>query len=96
MPWRRRRTSAPGWGLGRVTGSMTGLAARGHSVRVVRTAIELIVLAVGWLLGGTVGIGTVTYALSIGPLAHYFLHPLTIDSQPAPAGGQLTGGRCFA
>ena len=76
-----------GLGPGPRDGLMTGLAARGHSVRVVRTAIELIVLAVGWLLGGTVGIGTVTYALSIGPLAHYFLPRLAIDSQPAPAGG---------
>jgi hypothetical protein len=71
---------------------MTGLAARGHSVRIVRTAIELTVLAAGWLLGGTVGIGTVVYALSIGPLAHYFLPRLDIDidSGSPPAGQQVT------
>ena len=49
---------------------MTGWAARGHSIRVVRTCIELTVFAIGWALGGSVGIGTVVYALAIGPLAH--------------------------
>ena len=57
---------------------MTGLAARGHAIRVVRTALELTVLAAGWALGGTVGVGTVVYALSIGPLAHVFIPLLTI------------------
>ena len=57
-------------GPGPRDGLMTGLAARGHSVRVVRTSIELSVLLTGWLLGGTVGVGTVVYALGIGPLAH--------------------------
>lgn len=69
-------------GPGPRDGLMTGLVARGHSVRVVRTAIEVTVLAVGWLLGGTVGIGTVVYALAIGPLAHLFL-PL-LQSRAAP------------
>src|SRR4051812_21288894 len=57
-----------GLGPGPRDGLMTGLAARGHSIRVVRTALELTVLVSGWLLGGTVGIGTVIYALAIGPL----------------------------
>jgi uncharacterized membrane protein YczE len=53
---------------------MTGLTARtGWSIRLVRTGIELTVLASGWLLGGTVGIGTVVYALAIGPLTQAFL-----------------------
>lgn len=53
---------------------MTGLVARtGRSVRVVRTSIEVTVLATGWLLGGTVGVGTVVYALAIGPLVHILL-----------------------
>jgi len=52
---------------------MTGLAARGLSIRVVRTGLEVTVLAIGWLLGGTVGVGTVLYAVSIGPLAHVFV-----------------------
>ncbi len=61
------------FGPGPRDGLMTGLAARGHSIRVVRTGIELTVLALGALLGGTVGIGTVAYALLIGPLAHVFV-----------------------
>jgi uncharacterized membrane protein YczE len=67
-----------GLGPGPRDGLMTGLAARGHAIRVVRTAIELTVLAAGWALGGTVGVGTVVYALSIGPLAHFFIPLLTI------------------
>jgi len=65
-------------GPGPRDGLMTGLAARGHSIRVVRTSIEVSVLAVGWLLGGSVGVGTVLYALSIGPLAHFFIPKLAI------------------
>ena len=45
----------------------------GLSVRLVRTAIEVAVLAAGFLLGGTVGIGTALYALAIGPLVQFFL-----------------------
>jgi len=60
-----------GLGPGPRDGLTTGMAARGHSVRVVRTSIELSVLALGWLLGGNVGAGTVVYALAIGPLVHY-------------------------
>ncbi|MFI0353700.1 YitT family protein [Actinomadura sp. 9N407] len=74
-----------GLGPGPRDGLMTGLAARGHSIRVVRTGIELAVLGVGWLLGGTVGIGTLLYALAIGPLAHVFLPILQItEPEPAP------------
>jgi uncharacterized membrane protein YczE len=62
-----------GFGPGPRDGLMTGLSRRGHSLRAVRTAIELSVLALGWLLGGTVGIGTVAYALSIGPLVQLFM-----------------------
>jgi uncharacterized membrane protein YczE len=67
-----------GLGPGPRDGLMTGLAARGHSIRIVRTGIELSVLGTGWLLGGTVGIGTVVYALGIGPLAHFFIPILAI------------------
>ncbi|GAA1815190.1 hypothetical protein [Actinomadura chokoriensis] len=75
-----------GLGPGPRDGLMTGIAARGHSIRVVRTGIELTVLAAGWLLGGTVGIGTLLYALAIGPLTHVFLPMLTIKTPtPAPA-----------
>lgn len=58
-----------GFGAGPRDGLMTGINARtGWSVRRVRTAIELSVLLTGWLLGGTFGVGTVLYALAIGPL----------------------------
>lgn len=63
-----------GLGPGPRDGLMTGLVARtGLSVRLVRTAIEATVLAIGWLMGGTVGIGTVVYAFGIGPLVQLFL-----------------------
>jgi uncharacterized membrane protein YczE len=62
------------YGPGPRDGLMTGLALRtGRSIRVVRTGIEVTVLLAGWALGGTVGIGTVAYALAIGPLAQIFL-----------------------
>ena len=71
-----------GLGPGPRDGLMTGLAARGHSIRVMRTTIEVGVLAIGWLLGGTVGVGTVLYAVSIGPLAHYFIPRLSVGPTP--------------
>jgi uncharacterized membrane protein YczE len=74
-----------GLGPGPRDGLMTGLAARGYSIRVVRTCIEVTVLATGWLLGGTVGVGTVVYALAIGPLAHFFVPRLAIVPRPAAA-----------
>jgi uncharacterized membrane protein YczE len=45
----------------------------GHSIRLVRTALEVTIVAIGWLLGGTVGIGTVVYAVSIGPIVQLFM-----------------------
>jgi uncharacterized membrane protein YczE len=74
-----------GLGPGPRDGLMTGLAARGHSIRVVRTTIELSVLGGGWLLGGTVGVGTVVYALGIGPIAHISIPLLKIRTQAPPA-----------
>ncbi|GGH98269.1 YitT family protein [Arthrobacter liuii] len=63
-----------GFGPGARDGLMTGLARRtGWSVRLSRTLIEVTVLAAGWLLGGSVGVGTVVYALAIGPLVHVLL-----------------------
>ncbi|OBK74067.1 YitT family protein [Mycobacterium sp. 1274761.0] len=63
-----------GLGPGPRDGLMTGLVARtGLSVRLIRTSIEGSVLLVGWLLGGTVGIGTLVYAFGIGPLVQFFL-----------------------
>ncbi len=67
-----------GLGPGARDGLMTGIAARGHSLRAVRTGIEICALIVGVALGGSVGVGTVAYALAIGPLVHFFLprlHP---------------------
>jgi uncharacterized membrane protein YczE len=74
-----------GLGPGPRDGLMTGLAARGHSIRLVRTGLEVTVLVTGWLLGGTVGIGTVVYAVSIGPLAHVFI-PLFARGRRTPEG----------
>ncbi|MGW4152947.1 membrane protein YczE [Micromonospora chersina] len=75
-------------GPGPRDGLMTGLAARGLPVGRVRTGIELAVLAVGWLLGGTVGPGTLLYALSIGPLAQFLIPRLAVPAprRPAPTG----------
>lgn len=68
-----------GLGPGPRDGLMTGLCKRtGWSIRLVRTGIELTVLAVGWLLGGTVGLGTVLYAIAIGPLVQAFLPAFTV------------------
>ncbi|MFF7157725.1 YitT family protein [Streptomyces sp. NPDC008139] len=62
------------FGPGPRDGLMTGLHRRtGRSVRLVRTGIEVTVLAAGFALGGGVGVGTVLYALAIGPLAQFFL-----------------------
>lgn len=72
-----------GLGTGPRDGLMMGISRRGPSIRVTRTSIELTVLITGWLLGGTVGIGTVVYALSIGPLAHYFIPLLAVGDGPA-------------
>ncbi len=77
-------------GPGPRDGLMTGIAARGHSVRAVRTAIEGSVLVLGLLLGGTAGVGTVVYALGIGPLVHPLLPLLTVPSRQAT--GRTGGG----
>lgn len=73
-------------GSGPRDGLMTGLVRRtGRSVRVIRTSLELTVLVVGWLLGGTVGVGTLIYAFAIGPIAHALLPLLTIGpAKPVP------------
>jgi uncharacterized membrane protein YczE len=67
-----------GLGPGPRDGLMTGLAGRGHSIRLVRTGIEVTVFLIGWLLGGTVGVGTAVYAVAIGPLVHLTLRRLRI------------------
>ncbi|MET7314328.1 membrane protein YczE [Streptomyces thermoviolaceus] len=65
---------AAGWGPGPRDGLMTGLHRRtGRSIRLMRTVVEVTVVVTGFLLGGTAGVGTVLYAVSIGPLAQLFL-----------------------
>ena len=78
-------------GPGPRDGLMTGLHRRlGWPVWVVRTGIEVSVLAAGWLLGGTVGIGTVAFALLIGPMVNRTLPLLDVpDRRSHPPDGQL-------
>ncbi|HEX2153700.1 MAG TPA: hypothetical protein VHL52_06960 [Acidimicrobiia bacterium] len=66
-------------GPGPRDGLMTGIARHGPSIRLTRTVIEVAVLAVGWLLGGTFGIGTVAFALLMGPIVQFFLPRLHVD-----------------
>lgn len=75
-------------GPGPRDGLMTGLATRGYSIRLVRTGIEVSVVAVGFLLGGTLGIGTIVYALTIGPLVQLALPWLAVR---VPAGAVEPG-----
>lgn len=81
------------FGPGPRDGLMTGLHQRtGRSIRLMRTAVEIAVVATGFALGGTIGIGTVLYAVSIGPLAQLFLRLFDIrsasDSSTVVATGQ--------
>lgn len=71
-----------GMGSGPRDGVMTGLARRGWPVGVARTAIELGALAGGWALGGTVGLGTVLFAATIGPIVHVSLPRLRVADPP--------------
>ncbi|MEU6993532.1 hypothetical protein ABZ953_23120 [Streptomyces sp. NPDC046465] len=78
---------AAAFGPGPRDGLMTGLhRSTGRSIRLMRTLIEVAVVATGFALGGTVGLGTVAYALAIGPLAQFFLRLFTV---PAPATGSV-------
>jgi uncharacterized membrane protein YczE len=70
-----------GLGAGPRDGLSVGIAHRGYSMRIVRTTVELTVLLTGFLLGGTVGIGTVLYALSIGPITHVTIPALQIGAR---------------
>jgi uncharacterized membrane protein YczE len=78
-------------GPGPRDGLMTGVVARrpGRSLRLVRTVIEIGVLAVGAVLGGTVGVGTVAYALTIGPLAQLFRPLFDVAEPTPPAAGRV-------
>ncbi|MCD9899933.1 hypothetical protein LUR56_07065 [Streptomyces sp. MT29] len=82
------------FGPGPRDGLMTGLnRVTGRSIRLMRTAIEVAVVVTGFLLGGSLGAGTVLYALAIGPLAQLFLRvfelpaPAPVTVTPAPPAG---------
>lgn len=73
------------FGPGPRDGLMTGLARRtGRSIRLVRTSLEVTVLLAGWLLGGSVGLGTLAFAVFIGPLAQVFLPLFAIERVSRP------------
>jgi uncharacterized membrane protein YczE len=79
-------------GPGPRDGLMTGLVRRtGWSVRLVRTGIEVAVVASGWLLGGTLGLATVLYALSIGPLVQVLLPRLSVATPATAQTGRPRG-----
>ena len=71
-------------GPGPRDGLMTGLVRlTGRSVRLVRTGLEVTVVLIGWALGGNLGLGTVVFAVSIGPVVHVFLPKLTVPGGSA-------------
>jgi uncharacterized membrane protein YczE len=80
-----------GLGPGPRDGLMTGLAAKGFPLWGVRTVLELAALLAGWVLGGNVGVGTVAFAFSIGPLGHYFLARLHLGTAHAELGPGTAG-----
>ncbi|WP_448333380.1 membrane protein YczE [Streptomyces sp. DSM 41534] len=81
------------FGPGPRDGLMTGLHQRtGWSIRLVRTGIELAVLATGFALGGSVGVGTVLFALAIGPLSQLFLRVFAIPAPAATGSGIVAQG----
>ncbi|MFD7627723.1 YitT family protein [Streptomyces sp. NPDC059851] len=83
---------AAAFGPGPRDGLMTGLhRLTGRSLRLVRTGIELMVLTAGFLLGGSVGPGTLVYALAIGPLAQFFLRVFAVPG--AGGRGQSSSSR---
>ncbi len=81
-------------GPGPRDGLMTGIVARtGWPVRVVRTGIEVSVVAGGWLLGGNLGPGTLVYALAIGPLVHPLLPRFEVAAGLTQPAGSVRPGR---
>ena len=81
-----------GLGPGPRDGLMTAVAAHGHPLWLVRTVIELLALAVGFALGGDVGIGTVLFAFGIGPIGHWFLGRLHLGVDGADPDPTATVG----
>lgn len=82
-----------GLGPGPRDGLSTGIAGRGHSMRAVRTTIEGTVLVTGFLLGGTVGIGTIFYAVAIGPITHVTIPAFAVGRRRQRSVGAATTGR---
>lgn len=76
------------YGPGPRDGLMTGLhRVTGKPIWVVRTAIEVVVLAIGWMLGGNFFVGTIAFALFIGPIAGFFMPLLLVPAavkEPEP------------
>jgi len=75
------------FGPGPRDGLMTGIHHRwGVKIWIVRTSIEVVVLSIGWILGGNVGLGTVAFALLIGPMVNitmpFFLVPAAVSEKP--------------
>jgi hypothetical protein len=69
---------------GGVNGQAIAAAGTGWSVRASRTLIEVVVLAAGWMLGGSVGAGTLIYALAIGPLVQLLLPWFEVPQEDMP------------
>ncbi len=79
------------FGPGPRDGLMTGLhRVTGRPIWVVRTVIEATVVLLGWLLGGTVGIGTIAFALLIGPICQYFMRIFYVTLPSDPLTGDVT------
>jgi uncharacterized membrane protein YczE len=81
-----------GLGPGPRDGLMTGIAAKGFPIWIVRTVIELVALAIGYALGGDIGVGTVIFAFGIGPLGHFFLTRLHLGPSGTDLGTDLGPG----
>ena len=74
-----------GLGPGPRDGLMTGLVKRtGKPLWLIRTSIEVVVLGLGWAFGGTIGLGTVLYAFTIGPVVHVMLPWFNLDKVTEP------------
>ena len=69
-------------GTGPRDGVMVALAARGISLRAARTILEIVVLVAGWALGGTVGVGTALFAISVGPIGQATLRRIDLPVPP--------------
>ena len=67
-------------GPGPRDGLMTAIARRGVSIRATRWGLEIVALVTGVLLGGTFGVGTIAFALFIGPIVQFFLPRWSIDT----------------